>query len=199
MVEVSTTGRCRSPWNGFGSVKLGQIRQFFVVGLLAGLCACATPSPPGEVAAISVSQIQSGEAEKGAPVRWGGTVAKVHNKSDKTVLEVVSRPLLRTGRPKHNDSTDGRFFAEISGFLDPEIVKAGRDISVIGTVVRIDDGLVGEAEYRYPVLSVFDYRVWKKRSEINDAAAYPHFFVFDRPWHDWPYRRRSRVFGGARF
>lgn len=157
---------------------------------------CASPAPAGESTAISVADVQQGTVEKGLPpVRWGGTIAKVHNKSDLTVLEIVSRPLLRSGRPRHNDVTDGRFMAEISGFLDPEIVAPGRDISVIGTIERLDNGLVGDAEYRYPVMLVFDYKVWKKQSEIDPAGVDPNYFFSDRYWRNWPHRGTSGISG----
>lgn len=157
--------------------------------------ACVSTLPEGDSAAITVSEVQMGKAEKGLPVRWGGTIAKIHNKPDVTILEIVSRPLLRSGRPKHNDATDGRFMAEISGFLDPEIVSAGRDISVIGTIEGLEDGAVGEAAYRYPLMKVFDYQFWKKQSEIDPRSSDPYYLFSDGYWRDWPNRRRSGFYG----
>lgn len=168
----------------------------FTVLMVSG---CVSPSPPGEVAIATVQEVQQGSMESGIPLRWGGTITHVRNKKDITVLEIVSRPLLRSGRPRHNDQTDGRFMAEISGFLDPEIVRAGRDISVIGTITRLENGQVGEAEYQYPVMSVFNYRFWKKASEIDANSGYPHYFERDRFWYNWPYRRRNGVHGRVLF
>ena len=199
MVKALSCSHCRKPGIGFGvRFRAGTASVLALLGTVF-LSACVSPSPPGEVVAITVADIQQGTGEMGAPVRWGGTIANVRNKPQTTVLEVVSRPLLNTGRPKHNDRTHGRFLAEISGFLDPAIVDKGRDISFIGTVVRTEDGQVGEAGYNYPVLSVFDYRVWKKQSEIKDNGHYPHYFMFDRHWHDWPYRRRTGIHGNIVF
>lgn len=158
------------------------------------LVSCTTPAPPGEVAGFSVSEVQGG-AEKGVPLRWGGTIANVVNKAETTVLEIVSRPLQRSGRPLHNDVTEGRFLAEFKGFLDPEIVSPGRDITVLGTVGRLEMGQVGEADYEYPFMSVFDYRFWKKASEIDNNSGYPHYFADDPYWLNWPHRRRWGVGG----
>ena len=57
-------------------------------------------------------------------MRWGGTIASVNNRDDDTTeLQIVSRPLDRRGRPRHVDVSEGRFVAEVDGFLDPEIVR----------------------------------------------------------------------------
>jgi len=162
--------------------------------LSLAVAGCVTASPPGEVVQLSVEQVQNG-AELGVPLRWGGTIASVVNKADTTVIEVVSRPLQRSGQPLHNDKTDGRFLAELKGFLDPEILSPGRDISVLGTISRLESGQVGEAEYQYPVMVVFDYRIWKKVSEIDPNSSYPHYFIHDRYWLDWPHRRRRGLSG----
>jgi len=156
---------------------------------------CVTPSPAGESADISVIDYQEGDVEKGQRVRWGGTIAQVLNKEDFTVLEIVSRPLWRSGRTRHNDATDGRFIAEINGFVDPEIASPGRDISVIGTVSRIDDGKVGEADYRYPVMAVFDYQFWEARNQYDRYGAGHYYLFSDRYWHHFPHRRRFGLHG----
>jgi len=170
-------------------------KLFLAVFVMSTAVACVTPLPAGDSAIISVVDVQMGKAEKGLPVRWGGTIANIHNKADVTILEIVSRPLFRSGRPKHNDVTDGRFMAEISGFLDPAIISAGRDISVIGTIERLDDGSVGEAAYRYPVMKVFDHQFWKKQSEIDPRSTDPYYMFSDGYWRDWPNRRRSGIYG----
>lgn len=193
MIQASSSSRGRTSGTVFGKSSKGVKAGFgFLLSLM--LIGCVSPSPPGDVANVSIAEFQQGNVESGLPIRWGGTVTKVQNKPDVTVLEIVSRPLLRSGRPRHNDQTEGRFLAEINGFLDPEIVAAGRDISVIGTVTRIDTGLVGEAEYQYPVMSVFDYRIWKKPSEIDSNSGYPHYFDHHRFWDGWP-GRRTRING----
>lgn len=198
MKNASTVRRCSIT----GRVCRGLTKKVMAWVLLliatSMLSSCATPLPAGESAVISVSQVQQGKVEKGLPVRWGGTIAEIHNEADVTVLEIVSRPLLRSGRPLRNDQTDGRFKAEISGFLDPEVVSPGRDISVIGTIDRVENGKVGEAEYRYPVMAVFDYQFWKKQSEAAETR-HPNYLFSDDYWRDWPHRRRYGISGRVIF
>jgi outer membrane lipoprotein len=147
---------------------------------------CATPLPKGQVSDISIPELQSGQAETGLAVRWGGSIVSVLNKPDVTVLEIVSRPLWKTGRPILSDESDGRFVAEIAGFVDPELLPDGTDISLVGTVQEVRPGLIGEATYPFPVMAVFQYKLWKPRKGFtSDDFAHKHFF--DRYWNDWPF------------
>ncbi len=160
----------------------GLLGAVFVLSLAS----CASPLPKGQVSDISISELQSGTAEIGLAVRWGGTIVSVHNKPDITVLEIVSRPLWRTGQPAHNDESYGRFVAEVSGFVDPELLSEGSDISLVGTVQELRSGTIGDASYQFPVMAVFQYKLWKRRKDFTtDDFAHKHFF--DRYWNDWPY------------
>ena len=140
-------------------------------------------------------------------MRWGGTITEVRNTAEgTTVLEVVSRPLRRGGRPIRDDRTDGRFLAEVDGFLDPEIVKAGRDVTVSGRLEALREGRIGESDYRFPVVAVSDYRYWKVRPRtvpVHFPHPYPLGSAHHHPfWHGWPHRpyhrdRRSGVSVGG--
>lgn len=158
---------------------------------LYALCAvlvtgCASPLPKGQVSDISIPELQSGSAEPGRAVRWGGSIVSVQNKPDITIVEIVSRPLWKTGRPTRSDHSDGRFVAEIPGFVDPELLLDGSEISLVGTVQEVRPGLIGEATYQFPVMAVFQYKLWKPRKEFtSDDFAHKHFF--DRYWNDWPF------------
>ncbi len=148
------------------------------------------------------SDVQSASAQSAGKftakplVRWGGTIASINNQSaGKTRLEVVSRPLYGGGRPIHDDRSDGRFVAIVNAFLDPEIVKVGRDITVLGNVQRLESGTVGESAYVYPVVVVESYRYWKKRVAAR-LRHFPHWNTYpyrryDPFWDNWP-RHRSR-------
>jgi len=120
-------------------------------------CVSAQPvpsSPDSIVSAILPSDVQSSDTT-GSIVRWGGTIASIENTADGlSVLEIVSRPLHGGGRPIHNDRSAGRFMAETAEFLDPEIVKPGRDMTLVGTVTDVRNGKIGEADYRFPSLGI---------------------------------------------
>ena len=125
----------------------------------------------------------------GIPVRWGGTIASVENLPDNiTRLEIVSRPLYRSGRPIRDDRSSGRFIAHVSEFLDPEIVTAGRDVTVTGSLQARETGLIGETEYVFPVVTTEDYTIWKPQVTTRRSQ----FDYWNRPssrYYD-PFRRR---------
>ena len=169
---------------------------------------CITPSPPGEVSALSVSAAQQSGLTGAPVVRWGGTITEVSNTDDGTVLQIVSRPLLGSGRPLRNDQTDGRFIAQFAQFLDPEIVKPGRDITVIGTLAGSESGVVGETSYIFPLVTADAYRYWAVQPIIaRSTHSYPYYNSWDREfWHDWPYKpyhhhhyQRAIIRGELRF
>jgi len=185
------------------AAKARHWRTSSVLLLLASLTAgCAasqklTPEPSVELANLTVSQAQNSPLTAPQTVRWGGTIIGVTNTADnKTHVEIVSRPLLKTGRPINDDSSDGRFVAEFDEFLDPQIYTAGRELSVIGTVNDILEGSIGDMSYSFPRLVVSDFRYWAVRPQHRDhphSTFHNHRYHNDPFWHDRYYR--GGVFG----
>lgn len=182
--------------------------------LLASACALSEPAPSAgthSISNITVVQARQDErlvmlegdgtesvADAPAFVRWGGTITQVFNRADGTTLvEIVSRPLYSGGRPIHDDRSDGRFQAHIKEFLDPQIVQAGRDMTVVGALSGRRSGLIGEAEYIFPVVSVQNYRYWKE-AVVMPPNHYPHWIHYpsfgrtDPLWRDWPFNPDKR-------
>ena len=125
-------------------------------------------------------------------MRWGGTIAKVENTEKGTWLQVVSRPLSSWGRPIHNDQTEGRFIAQVDSFLDPVIMKAGKDVTVLGTLSEVKQGKVGETAYSFPVITVSQLKMWRPRQSTN---SYHDRYWRDDFWHDWPFGHHRHLKG----
>lgn len=195
---MKTCRSARQP-NSTGSSSTGcsvkkRARHCLAAMFVSGsLLSCATPQPPGDVSSITVASVREGVASDAQAVRWGGTIVDIEHADNLTILQIVSRPLHGGGRPKHNDNSDGRFLAEISGFLDPEIVKTGRDMTVTGTLVASRDGTVGDASYRFPVVKVDLHRYWKPvvASTLPAGHYHPYGHIHhtwqEEFWHDWPH------------
>lgn len=186
-----------------------------LIGVLMNACVISQPSPPAgeaEVSPTSVSQAIGDEQlpelgsltgdrtpSEGALVRWGGSIASVMNQSDgSTLLEIVSRPLYSGGRPIHDDRSEGRFLAVLDGFLDPEIVTAGRDVTVLGKLAGRKPGKIGESDYVFPVVYIQDYRIWKPVVTLPPRhfpywTHYPPFGHADPFRRDWPFGTRPRL------
>jgi outer membrane lipoprotein len=117
---------------------------------------------------ISFSEIlQSPEQHRGKVVRLGGVILDVVNEEKGSTLEILEQPLNWQGRPKGGDVTGGRFLAISEGFLDKVIYQPDREVTVVGEIIDMKIGHIGEITYNYPVLSLRDVRLWKRRAHSN--------------------------------
>jgi len=177
-----------------------------LVGLLISTVAvtvlgCATTPDPvrdAEVSNLGVGQVRlSPEQFHGTRIRWGGDIVDIQNRPDVTVIEVLSRPLKAGGAPKTGSEGEGRFRAELPGFLDPSDYTSGRWITVVGTIYREEKGKIGDYPYTFPVVAVESHRLWRSRDEIEPPPPGPHYYDpwWWDPWYlhrPWPYYRRWR-------
>jgi outer membrane lipoprotein len=96
----------------------------------------------------------------GKSVQWGGTIVSTANLQNSTQIEVLAYPIDSNGRPKTDDTAQGRFILERTGFLEPASYAAGRQVTVVGTVSGTRTGRVGEADYVYPVVTAKQLHLW---------------------------------------
>ncbi len=143
----------------------------------------------------------------GKTVLWGGVILHTTVYKGRTVLEVIQKPLGRRDRPLETDQSAGRFLVEQSNqFLDPEIYKEGREVTVVGEIFKEEKRPLGEMEYRYPYVIATFIHLWQERPQPYDYRAYPYSpycrppFMYDcydpfypypffgpRPYGIWPY------------
>jgi len=143
------------------------------------LAACASlpeqvskaPENSPTVAAVCTN----GKRFKGARVRWGGTIANVENRKSQTVIEIVSRNVQDHAGPLETDHSQGRFLARFEGFLDPAIYAKGRDITVVGTLNGQQTRTIDAYQYRYPIVDVESYELWRPLPENRFA---PDFYAY---------------------
>jgi outer membrane lipoprotein len=128
------------------------------------------------------------EQVKGQTIRWGGAIAKVVNKAESTVLELVYYPLTGYGKPISGDESMGRFRIHVNGFMDPMVYRVGRLMSFTAQLTDLEEGLVGEHKYIYPTANVKAYHLWKniQRIDINRVHVWPSSYWYGhypRPYH----------------
>lgn len=159
-----------------------------VIALPFVLAGCATlPRTlrvPG-VTSFTVSQARQGVVPAGVKVRWGGTIASVRNGKVRTWIEIVEQPLSGNGRPRRTDRSEGRFLARFNGFLDPAIYTAGRKITVVGDVTHAVTGTIGAYSYKFPVVKVTSFHLWRPLPKRRYVANPNPFWV--SPWYPWGY------------
>ncbi|GAD81310.1 Slp family lipoprotein [Vibrio ezurae] len=114
-----------------------------------------------------------------AELRLGGVIAKVTNLESKTRLELVNLPINSGGKPDINVEPQGRFVAYIDGFVDPTTFSEGRLVTVLGKADGIEEGKVGEFNYRFPVMKASGYHLWQIREKV---------IVYDQPINGFPCR-----------
>ncbi|WP_051080752.1 Slp family lipoprotein [Thioalkalivibrio sp. ALMg13-2] len=173
------------------ALPLVRLRSLVLTGLLllvtgcAGVPAALSPLP---VAAPDRDQVLADpEAVKGETVVWGGVIADIENTSGGTRLEVVARELDRQGRPQEADRSPGRFRVVSSGFLDPQIYKEGREVTVRGVIHGIEEGRIGDYAYTFVTLQADAVYLWSRRPPptergYRDPFYGPFYDPFYSPW-----------------
>ena len=173
-------------------------RILWLLPVFALVVGCATTPDPvrdAEVEPLAVAAVRGDpNAHGGARVRWGGSIVDVRNRADKTVVEVLSRPLKSTGAPEPDGLGQGRFRARVTGFLDPSDYSPGRWMTVVGQVAGSEKGQVGDFPYVFPLVDVEVYRLWRTREEIEPPPR-PYYYdpwwgpwgPWSRPWWGYPY------------
>ena len=90
-----------------------------------------------------------------------GVIIETTNSKEGTLIEVLQRPMARSGRPLETDASEGRFLISSDKFLDPAVYHPGKRITVIGVASGSSVRPLGELEYRYPVLSARELKLWE--------------------------------------
>mgnify|MGYP000247620016 CR=1 FL=1 len=136
------------------------------------------------IALTSFSDVRSNDATYiDNKARWGGVIAKIENKSEYTVLEVVHFQLSSSTRPQQKDQTQGRFKVYYRGFLDPVIFKEGRSITAVGDIGAKETGKIGEHEYSYPVLKAKDVHLWKEIKKVDINVSHQPMWYSPSLWY----------------
>lgn len=98
-----------------------------------------------------------------ALVIWGGTIISVRPQEDSTQLEVLAYPLDRSEQPRTDRSSQGRFLIMADGYLEPADYSEGRQVTVRGRLLESRTATIGEAEYRYAVVSANNVHLWPRQ------------------------------------
>lgn len=98
---------------------------------------------------------------EGRSVVFGGTIIKVENFENRTVMEVVQEGMNSQLKPVSKDESAGRFLAKFDRFMDPAIFAAGKKITVAGVVSGTETRPLGKGNYRYPVISPTEHYLWE--------------------------------------
>ena len=116
------------------------------------------------------SVIAEAELSRGKTALWGGTILDTRNLKDSTQIEVLAYPLNSFHRPLQDKAPLGRFIIQHSDYLEPATYAQGRLLTVVGTIVDLQTGKVGESTYSYPVISSQQLHLWSKDTQRNRTS-----------------------------
>jgi len=143
--------------------------------LLAG---CAGSLPPtlrdARVSQVTVAAAHAHQAPAGVHVRWGGVISKINNTPKATWVQIISKPLRHSGRPRRVRFSEGRFLARVPGFLDPDVYAVGRKITVVGVFSGYEKDPIGSYLYDFPVVRTHAIYLWPPRPRRR--------YYYGSPW-----------------
>lgn len=121
---------------------------------------------------------------KGQTVLLAGVIVEARYESEgKTLLEAYQTQMNSEKRPILLDISEGRFLAEYDGFLDSDIYKKGREVTIAGLVQGGKVMKLGQVEYLYPYLKIKEIHLWEIREpKVHDP--YP-WYPLGSPWGPW--------------
>lgn len=157
--------------------------------LIIPSCAHVISEPLREEALKGVSYLEIAkdpERFKGKLIIVGGEIIASRNLKEGTEIEVLQKPLDRTGRPTEMDISEGRFLILHPGYLDTAIYSRGRSITVAGIVKGKKTLPLGEIEYTYTVIEPKELHLWEKKVERYYIYYEPLWYPY---WY-WPYPYR---------
>lgn len=144
------------------------IKKALIGSLLAGFCSQACVMPFSDEVRARVDKnvkfeevFADPEGCKGKVLVVGGKIIETNPRENYTEITVLQLPLSFDYSPSAVvDVSKGRFILMVDGFLDPEVYCAGRKITAAAEVIGAETRMVGDTNYRYPVLKSLEIKLW---------------------------------------
>ena len=114
------------------------------------------------------------EALAGKNVLVGGIIAENSSNGDVMQLEVAQLELLDNGVPDESSRSAGRFLAVSGELLDPLFYRPGTLITLIGEIKGQKVQKLGSNDYRYPLLSAKEIRLFRASDSFPERPANPY-------------------------
>ena len=139
-----------------------------ILASVLGACAVTPPFSADEIVKVDRSLMPeqaSSDAVRGTQVLWGGVIIGAINLPEHTDFNVLFYPLDSSQRPDVDAKPQNRFIVRYSGYLETMVYAKGREITVLGSVQEAEDGKVGDAPYRFPVIKADRVYLWPVRGD----------------------------------
>ena len=127
--------------------------------------------------------IKNADQYVGRTVILGGYIIETQNKANQTTIRVLQTPLTLGDEPDQKDKSQGRFIVIYDGFLDPEVYKKDRVITVAGTIMGVETEDIGMCPFSCLKIKSQQIYLWPEYDERYYQPYYPY------PYYYPPYRR----------
>lgn len=149
---------------------------FALVGILGG---CAHVMSEAGLARVDRSVLyadikKNPEALMGKSVLVGGVIADTLGSGDVMQLEVAQLELLSNGVPDESSPSAGRFLVISGELLDPMFYRPGALVTVIGEIKGQKVQKLLGADYRYPLISAKEIRLFRASDPSSGRPANPY-------------------------
>lgn len=123
--------------------------------------------------------LQNPEKYQGIVVILGGEVLSAKRLQEGTRLELLQLPLDDLNEPVQDRMTSqGRFLAFESSFLDPATLPLNTRVTLVGEVLGVKESNLDEMMYRYPTLKIKHLHVWPEPEFDQLESSGPSFGIF---------------------
>lgn len=138
--------------------------------LAAALTACAAPAPfVADGARLDLPAYVAADSDSpDTEVIWGGMIVGIRDHETGSEIEVLAHPLDRGQRPITQAPTEGRFAIRMVERLTRFDAPEGRYLTVRGRILETNEGQIGPARYRYPVLVDAQWALWKQGFQFDE-------------------------------
>lgn len=100
----------------------------------------------------------------GRTVIWGGIIIETINEPNSTMIKILQTPLGYGEEPESDTASEGRFIAKVPGYLDNQVYRPGKKVTVAGKIIGKQVQPLGQTTYAYPLVSVEEINLWQTPS-----------------------------------
>jgi outer membrane lipoprotein len=125
------------------------------------------------------------EAYRGRTLLLGGMIVDNRSAADGTTLEVLRFFLDSWGRPDRPDEEGGRYLVQSADFLDPELYRKGRLVTLTGTVAGQQVRPLFGRDYRYPVFVPGEIHLWLEPTHADHGPNPYYDRYYGDPWRSY--------------
>ena len=141
------------------------VRSYVIACVLLLLSGCAVTPPFSDDLLHNVNRSLLPEQAlkenaQDVDVMWGGVIVNATNTPEHTDFAVLFYPLDSSQRPDRREQAKSRFIVRYPGYLETMVYAPGREIAVLGKLQGVEEGKVGDAPYRFPVVKADRIHLW---------------------------------------